>query len=627
MPARSELGIGQPPVDTNTTHIPPTRQVDPERRLVHLTQEVRHHFEEEETRRGYTNAAAVAQSIAPGLPIARDIEHAVTRMPTSEYLYPGAVETVKGLISTGDHVTVWTQGDPKGQMWKVGLSGIGSVRKSLPVQDRRRFSVVSSMDKVADLADVVQRKVAGGLTNIVVVDDKAKNIVKADEAIKEAIDEGTLPPETQFTAVWINQGRTKDQVPEGYTPDTFKERFLTIEDIRELDQVREAVRAGRDDQVAWLIDFDHTLLHTAGAKEGLFGKVAGMIADRMPDVNVSPRVDHELGLNGNVRAVRELLTGMSGGQVLHIETDDQSFVVKHNPNAPERVRREIRGYELLQGTPLERHLLPPTKMSGELALLAMPYQEGIQLRQGVKNQEIDTIHAGAILSDLLDTELHWWQKQDKSRGNDPIESMQRSEWNDTVDKVEESMATLSEHFGIPLDKLWTLPISHGGQEYGPFLNAMRQVHILLADHPPYTVLDHNDASGANILVNPQDGSWKLVDAEWAGYADPAESFVRMIKYASTTTLSDLGPIRIQEIDGRLEIDVDPTFPDAALRLQEIGLSRVRQFGTALRDPDFENRVKEYLAGSYIREIALAAKRGNPDLAVFGLLKAVESLQE
>lgn len=595
------------------------------RPIPNLAAEVRQHFEEEEARYGYTNAPAVAQAIAPESPFASEIERAVERMPTQEHLYPGAVETVTDLLSAGDHVTIWTQGDPKLQMWKVGLSGIGSVRRSLPRQDRRRFSVISSMDKVSDLAELASRRYAAGLTNIVVVDDKAKNIERADASIRAAIEDGTLPENTQLTAVWINQGRTRDQVPEGYTPEAFKERFLTIENISQLGKVRETVRAGRDDQVAWLIDFDHTLLHTAGAKEDLFKRIAGLISERVP-FNVSPRLDHELRLNGNVRGIRELLSGMSGGQVLHIDTGDESFVVKHNPTSPERVRREIEGYSALRDTPLAKHLLPPRQMSDRLALLVLPYQEGIQLRQGVKEGLIDTPHAGAILSDLFDTELQWWPEQDRTQPTGQIESMQRSEWNDTVDRVQTALVDLSKHFSIPVEKLWTLPISHNGQEHGSFLSAMRQVHMLLSEQPPYTVLDHNDASGANILVNQNDGSWKLVDAEWAGQADPAESFVRMTKYASTTTLTDLGPIKIEEVDGKLVIDVDPTFPDAALRLQEMGLSRTPQFARALNDPDFTTRVREYLAGSYIREIALAAKRGNPDMSAFGILKAVESLK-
>lgn len=582
---------------------------------ISLAQEV---FEEQERRNGHTNSTAIAQHLIPDLllPAFSQAERAVVRMPTREFLYEGAQETIQHILSSGDHITIWTQGDEQGQLWKVASSGLGKLRRTLPRQERKRFSVFSAQDKIDVLPSLVVQAVERGNDRIIVVDDKAQNIVNAARQIEMMKALHTLPDNFNVQLVWINQGRTRNQVPEGFTLESFKDIFSTIEDIRELQTI------STEGSTQWLIDFDHTLVDTARAKENLFITLAD-IKESAPPV-VSHDIDHRLGLKGNILLVYELKGGMSSGKVLHLKTDESDMVVKYNPVYPDKIQREIDGYRSLQGSPLAAFVLPPYFASKEDGVIVLPYFQGMQLRDGVRTGYIPYDLAYTVLTTLLDAKLQWWSQQEKQHPNNTV-SMQRDEWKDTVGKINQTFTALSETYGIPLEDLWNNPLVIQEKEYPSFLSTMTRVAQTLETYPPYTVFTHGDATGANILVNAENKEWKIIDAEWTGLADPAEAFVRMTKYISTTTVQDIGAMHAHSEDGKLYLSIDVTFPKSAIALQNHGLSRRKAFGKALQDSEFVHRSNGYLAGSYAREVALAAKRGHPEMAFFAMLKASEAI--
>ncbi len=341
--------------------------------------------------------------------------------------------------------------------------------------------------------------------------------------------------------------------------------------------------------------------------------------------NLQP-IEQHLHLNGNVRGTQLLTAGMSDGVVMRIDTDMESMVVKYNPNAPHKVRHEIAGFQKLQDTPLGRKMVTPTYHSEELGVVVMPYFEGQQLRDAIRNGTIDSKQANSIIDELMQIKKDWWSKQEKVPGAHEGNSMQRNEWTDTTRNMQGVLNNLAQKYGLSPKEMWTSPIVFQDQEYPSLLQTAGRVHEALQRRPPYLVMTHGDATGANILFDPKSQNWKMIDAEWAGLADPAEAFVRMTKYISTTTASNREQLNARIQKNRLHLDLNISFPPAAVTIQKEGIKRSPLFSHALQDPNFIGRSQEYLAGSYLRELALADKRGYPEMGLFAMLKAAEAVR-
>lgn len=581
---------------------------------------VKDNFFQQERQNGYTDVHAVADSLVGNSHDHQKAERTILRMQTKDHLYDGASDTLKDLLEPDNHVIIWTQGDKRGQLWKAVNAGLYSLRQELPYEEKKRFSVIAEMDKITPLPSIFKSLQNEKAKNFFIVDDKSNNIKELDERIERWKKTGEIPEDTDIQLIWINQGRTKDQVPEGFTAESFSQRYTTINDIRQLEEIKP-----EDKKAVWFIDLDHTILDTSNAREKMFEMLADQIEPTHPVI--SPSIDLKLRLNGNVRAVEDLKSGMSGGRVARIETDQGTIVVKYNPEEPHKISGEVRGYRALQETPLSPYLLRPFFASEADGVLAMPYFDGIQLREGIKSGELSTTDALKVVSELLSVKKDFWSCQPKIYRNGELVSMQRKEWPDTLEKISQVVASLSERFNIPTVNLWISSLVVEGQEYPSLVTLLGQVHDFLHQSPPYAVLTHGDATGANTLYDPRTKTWRIFDTEWTGYSDSSEAFVRTTKYISTTTVQAEKPIQVSLSDGRLHINLNTTHSATASMLQEYGMSMVDVFAYSLRDPDFSRRVKYYLSGSYLREFALSAKRGNPELGLFALVKAGEALMK
>ena len=241
---------------------------------------IKHHFQAQEELHGYTNPRAVATAISHELGTniyTQRIEREVLRIASREYLYEGAADVVRNLLETGDTVTIWTQGHERGQLWKVAMSGIGKLRHNLPPLEKKRLSVISAMDKIAKLPELFTASQAKGLQRIMIIDDKATNIVKASEQVTTARENHILKKDTQVIPIWINQGRTKNKVPEPFSLASFKEQFPHIEDIRAVLTLKQEFA---NEPISWLIDFDHTLVHSAAMEAALCDRIAGLVSSQ-----------------------------------------------------------------------------------------------------------------------------------------------------------------------------------------------------------------------------------------------------------------------------------------------------------------------------------------------------------
>lgn len=593
-----------------------------------LIEHVKSGFWQPEKSLGYTDPKAVAASITATTQgeLYEDIYGNVHRMPTEGCLYEGALETIIHLLKQKDGVAIWSQGDQVSQLWKLVNSGVGEeLVKNLTKEQLLRFSVFADKDKVTPFPNVIKLLQEQDFTKFVLVDDKAKNILEMESRIAKAKEKGEIAKEVEIDLVWINQGRSKDETPKGYSLEAFKDKFTTIEDIGELQKIK----AAKNGQIGWILDLDHTLLNTSAAREIMFAKIADAIEESHPAPIVSYSYDLKHRLNGNVKGVEVLLSGMSGGKVLKVTTDKDLLVIKHNPENPEKIKRERDGYDKLLKTPLASHMLIPMSeySLGEDSVIAIPYFPGIQLRKGIQSESLPEELAFKTVAELLSIKRQWWANQPKQFDQDYI-SMQKEEWQDTLLKINETFDAISKKLNVPLEALWNSPIMFHDHEYPSLLNTIAVVNEFLKLPPPYTVLTHGDATGANIIVNPENKNWAMFDTEWVGYADPAEPYVRMIKYISTTTIKKVQGLEAKFINGRLVLDLDLLFPQMAIDIQNYGLYTTKQFAASLSDTDFPRRVSMYLTGSYLRELALISRRypKNPELGLFAMLKAAEAIE-
>ncbi len=222
---------------------------------------------------GYTDPSHIADDPEVlTFPLSRQkIERAFSHMPMQEHLYPGAIDTVRALLhsESKDFIIIWTHGKPDVQVLKVENSGLGKLSEELPPPDKKRFAIDASFDKMSKFPSTLEHVTNTlGLTTLLIIDDKAGNIDKVARMVQKAKDESTIPQETHVEYIWINQGRVKDQVPDGHTLESFSQQYRTISDIRELVEIKK-----EDDfrqTVGWLIDLDHTLINTTSAREALF---------------------------------------------------------------------------------------------------------------------------------------------------------------------------------------------------------------------------------------------------------------------------------------------------------------------------------------------------------------------
>jgi hypothetical protein len=345
----------------------------------------------------------------------------------------------------------------------------------------------------------------------------------------------------------------------------------------------------------------------------------------IPQVQMPVRLDNgHYPIDTTVFTTRELVSGMSGSRVTHVMGPRETFVLKNNIHEPEKIHKEIEGFKKLTGTPIAEHMLMPYGYLRNHNSIFLPFFDGNQMRDAVRQGSVPEARAQQTLDELLEIKKAWWAQQEKQPIQSGYVSMQRAEWADTLLGLSGALGQISDKYGIAVDQLIGLPIQFNDQLYQPFSETLASVAQRLSEDPPYTILAHNDASGANILLDSSSEKWKLIDAEWAGQSDPAESLVRMTKWMSATTMqnNDFDDIRVRR--GRIEARGKLEFSPVAAMLQQRGVKAVASFGQSLSDPDFIPRYQDYLAGSYARELSLAQKRGGPDKGFASLILASEA---
>ncbi len=578
-------------------------------------------YREGEILNGCTDFVKVAAEIQKktGFSHPEEIVYAARRISRPDHLFAGAIATAQDLMNRGDQVTVWTQGHPLNQLYKIAGSGISSARRAFSNTDRRRFSVTAQMDKVTDIDQTVNRMRDKGVEKVVVVDDKAGNIKDVKARLRELKAEGKIPSDLDISVIWARYGVYKDKAPSGMTLEDFLQDTQTIgsiSDIRDLKTPK--------GKTGWLLDFDNTLFRTADYNQELYAQ-AGHIVDGIDHI-LPAQIGVAAGISGTIKSANLMKHGgMSGSNITLVDTGDKQVVVKHNFPQPDRVKDDIRGYHFLSKTPLAEKMPQPHIFDEEKGFLVLPHLSGRTLREALAAGNIDSNMALTIYQQLLDIKKQWWATQSKQPFEGQVyKSMQRKEWAETQQMIPEAIRQMAYYFGVSETALQNLPLRMGGRKLPSLADMMLSVDQLLQQPPKYLIGVHGDATGSNIIFNTEKNNWSLIDAEWSGLGDPAESYVRMSKHRSSTTASSIQVDGIGVYEGAVGIRMKGEFSQVADNLHQYVAGRSKEFSHVLKDPDFLRRIKTYATGSFLREIALSTLRGNVESGLLAMVMAGES---
>lgn len=202
---------------------------------------------------------AVAGAILYGTDVARTV-------------LPGAREQIRGLIENGDKPAVWSAGHPEHQHRKLGKTGlydsaaIEGMEPPVEVTDEHGEPIEVRTAIAADktMAETIARvREIAGQDQIVVVDDRVKNLRKFTDAV----------PETG-AAIWVQYGahaqKEMDKLKAGENPQLAAEiESGTIVPISSIGQLSGKIAALREagkltaGQAAVFFDYDDTIGNNA----------------------------------------------------------------------------------------------------------------------------------------------------------------------------------------------------------------------------------------------------------------------------------------------------------------------------------------------------------------------------
>lgn len=585
------------------------------------SQEIKQVWSSAETALGYAAGLPIAQELAGHqYVLQQEVEEAarfIDHYPMKSFVYEGAEETVRTLVDRGSRVKFWTQGEPRHQLYKVASSGLLKMRHEDP-EIKARVSAYANLDKVGMLPQLIPQVVEQNVNRVVIVDDKSNNILRIHLTLAQMRESGILDENVQVDCVWMNQGRTKDQVPEGYDLDEFKRTYQTIEDIRQLPSLTED---DNPERTVYFLDWDHTLADTGKWRTAAQGELA-RISDHESITSGSRFKDHAAGLVGS-EVVESYSCGMSGSRVARVKNEQVHEVIKYAPPKGGKIARELSGYAHIRNSPLAPYLVEVDGTHSHHGVLRIAHAEGVQLREALKHGLLTDSQIMGVFAELRALKREWWGSQERLEFT-PENSMLRMEWDETIRLFHESILPALASGGQDISQPLQIQGDDGWEVEADVCQMVAEIDQFVTHRAPdaYAVCAHNDATGGNIVVDPATNTWKLFDYEWAGPNDPAESYARMIKAYTTSSLRGLS--MTQTSKGLYVMHHE----DASLaqKLQYDGEQYAPTMGETLKDSSFPLRVQWYLAGSYLREAALADRRGGLPAALFGFSMAARSLR-
>lgn len=583
------------------------------------------------------------------------------------HLYEGVVTGMQSLLSAGDTVVIWTEGETAGfpdaeapgfhaQERKVVKSNLRRLAfgktegEVLSAEEKARFRVVTrETDKVALIPDLLLQYQKSDIQHIALADDKAKNILRVSEQVEAARELGFTG---EVELVWVRQGRSKDAVPAGYTVDTFMQEFSTVSSFTEyVHHIAGKREEWGGKPVGHLLDWDHTLADETARKHEIVDLIARDLGDRIgetqymsPDDPRHAAICELLDIPSFRTLVEPLGEGASLVGVYKVNWNGETVVVKHENNQERkwRLTDEISGHDrLLQDGAITSRMPHIREMHMDHPVLGptivMDYLNGPNLRHAIREGIFTDDEILDVVGQVFDTQFTFWerQKQKLVRTHTSWFSMPGAEWGETLELMDPILESLGRELDLPGEQLRHMPLvveSDGVRVDLPSFNELiSRFHALMRERPPVVLaLGYNDLSHGNVVALKQrDGTMqaKIVDPQWVReQSDPRADLVRPIKAISATTVK-IRESTVREEDGTVVFWTVAEIPALLRKIESHAFSRLHDFAALIGDPGLPGGVMQHMAASQFREIALVAKgRGKMSQIGFNLFNIARYLE-
>lgn len=187
-----------------------------------------------------------------------------------EALFPDSLQTVRQLTEYGP-ICIWSAGDMDGstdreaekeypgsreQIKRVAKSGLAELRRSLSEDTgtprHEILTMASAENKIELLPRILEETQKRNLRRLIVIDDRASNILQAMEAAKNS--------GIEIFPVWVRQGLAKNSFPSGADSlEAWKQKLNAIDSISELSGKLLETKALDSASVGFLVDYDDVL--------------------------------------------------------------------------------------------------------------------------------------------------------------------------------------------------------------------------------------------------------------------------------------------------------------------------------------------------------------------------------
>ena len=199
------------------------------------------------------------------------VRHAmVSEVNFGECMSEEARKQLREVMEKSEQTFIWTDGDGEGvpeynlpgskeQLKKLATAQLYNkvrreIAKERDVKPADVLSVIAIEGKMKFISMIVEEFEKKGVTKMVIVEDRVKNLVKALELIKKTSQNMEVFP------VWIQVGQYKNKIEEGKTLEEWERDFHAITDVSQLMQTLENGRVFEEDvRVGSVFDLDGPL--------------------------------------------------------------------------------------------------------------------------------------------------------------------------------------------------------------------------------------------------------------------------------------------------------------------------------------------------------------------------------
>lgn len=176
------------------------------------------------------------------------VRHAMTNeVDFGKCLSEEAKDQFAKAMAKSEFTVIWTDGDMAGipekkfpgskeQLKKIASAGFYNqerrkIAETKGIDHKDVMSVMAAEGKMKLIPMIVEEFVKKGITRIIIIEDRVKNITEAQKLIKESNSDMEVFP------VWIRAGQYKNKIEPDKSLEQWEKEFHSIENISELEKV------------------------------------------------------------------------------------------------------------------------------------------------------------------------------------------------------------------------------------------------------------------------------------------------------------------------------------------------------------------------------------------------------